>query len=102
MLIAKMVKQAFRDYCNLYNSTRLADREIFLEVESFLFDDSYITDWGGKKRNLRDFLDIIGIEIEWFRAKVEETRAGKKHRQKKTRESDYVECVFEEESTEED
>ena len=101
-LIAKMVKQTFRDYCNLYHSTRLVDREIFQEAKDFIFDNTYVTNWGGKERNLQDFLDIIGVEIEWFRVKVEETRIGKKYRQKKSRESEYAKCIFEEESIRKD
>jgi len=92
-----MVKQTVRDYCNLYNSTRVLDLDVFLEAQSFIFDDNYITKWGGKERNLRDFLDIIGVEIEWFRKKVEETRVGKKHRQKKYKEEGYVEIILSDE-----
>jgi len=96
-LIAKMVKQTVKDYCNLYDSKRVLDFDIFLEAQAFLFDDDYQTNWGGKERNLRDFLDIIGVEIEWFRKKVEETRIGKKHRQKRNREEGYVEIILSDE-----
>jgi hypothetical protein len=82
-LICNMVKQAFRDYCNFYYSKSIVGLAIFEEAQKFIFEDDYVTSWGEKERNLTDFLDILNLDIHWFRYKVEEKRKEKYLRKKK-------------------
>ncbi len=93
-----MVKQVFRDYCNFYDSKSLIGLDIFNEAQAFIFDQDYFVCWGEKERNLQDFLDILNIDIDWFRNKAEEKRLEKSLR-KRTRKDKQVE---EEEEDDED
>lgn len=85
ILISNMVKQVFRDYCNFYNSRSIVGMEIFCEAQSFIYDPDYFVCWDNKERNLQDFLDILDIDIDWFRHKVEEKRLEKSVRKKTSR-----------------
>lgn len=70
-LIAEMIKQSVRDYVNFAYSKVLVEQEIFEEAFDFLFDDECFVDWGGKERCLKDFLDILCIDIVWFREMID-------------------------------
>lgn len=70
-ILLKVVEQAVRDYVNLIKF--LHDEDIKLvweEAKDFLFDDDYSIDWGEKELYLLDILNILEIDIEWFRNKT--------------------------------
>lgn len=77
-LIAEMIKQAVRDFINFEDTCSATELEIRNEATDFLFDDNYWVKWGGHERTLRDFLDILDIDLVWFRETVL-----KKHEQKR-------------------
>ena len=69
-LILKMIEQAVRDYISLGNSSAPIERYYYETACEFLFDDDYYIDYGGVDRNLRDLLDILDINVDWFRERV--------------------------------
>lgn len=70
VLLSKVVKQARTDFLNFFGSEVEVEREIYEEVVDFLFDDECYIDWGGREMNLKDILDLLGIDLIWYREKV--------------------------------
>jgi hypothetical protein len=69
-LLLKVIEQAVRDFISFADSTEPELVEICLEARSFLFDDDYYIDWGEQELNLATIMDILDIDIEWFRSKT--------------------------------
>ena len=69
-LILKIIEQAVRDYLSLENNSAPIDRFYYETACRFLFDDSYYIDYGGVDKNLQDLLNILDIDISWFRERV--------------------------------
>jgi hypothetical protein len=69
-LLLKIVEQAVRDYLSLSKCSTLYDRSTYETACSFLFDNDYKIDYGGEERSLRDILDFLDIDIDWFRERV--------------------------------
>jgi hypothetical protein len=69
-IILEVIKQAVRDYQNLANTKDTKEKEIFEETIDFLFDDEYYFFWGDKEIKLKDLLEIIGIDLIYFREKI--------------------------------
>ena len=82
-LIAEMIKQAVRDLYNFEEAVLPAERELYNTAVDFIFDDECFVDWGGKERCLRDFLDILDLQIDWFREQVLLGRRTKKQTSQK-------------------
>ncbi len=70
IIISKMVGQAVRDFVNFAYSTVPTEMEHAEAAKNFLFDDEFIVTWDNKDRNLKDFLDILDIDVTWFREMV--------------------------------
>src|SRR5574343_679589 len=70
IIISKMIGQAVRDFVNFAHSSLPTEQEYADLAEGFLFDDDYTVTWDGKDRTLRDFLDILDLDIVWFREEV--------------------------------
>ena len=70
LIILKLIEQTIRDYLSLEHATTTSEKWYFNTAECFLFEDEYRIDWGGEDRSLRDFLDLLDIDIVWFREKV--------------------------------
>jgi len=85
LLILKMIEQTVRDYLNLENSPAPIERWYFEAAECFLFEEEYRVDWGGCEKSLKDFLDIIDIDIDWFRDNVHKLKNKKSKQIQKTR-----------------
>ena len=66
-LIMKVIEQAVRDYCSLANAELPAEKALWETARGFIFDDSYTVDWGDKEYRLEDLLDILELDIVWFR-----------------------------------
>ena len=69
-LISKMIEYAVRDYMSFGKSQIPKEKELHMFAEAFLFDDSYRVDWGGNEKSLQDLLEIIDVEVEWFRDQI--------------------------------
>lgn len=69
-LILEVLKQAVRDYQNFSTAISGKDKEIFEETKDFIFDDEYRFFWGDKEVSLKDILDILSIDIDYFREKI--------------------------------
>lgn len=69
-LITRMIEQTVRDYLSLAGSTDPQEQMWFESSECFLFEDEYRVMWGDEEKSLEDFLNILGIDIDWFRQKV--------------------------------
>ena len=82
-LILKIVEQTVRDYMALYeivsikdeyiqNMAVTRDEYIFHTAAGFIFDDSYTIWWGDQELTPADLLELVDINIDWFRQKVRE------------------------------
>jgi len=69
-LVLKIVEQAVRDFLSLSRSSAPIERKYYESACYFLFDDNYRIDYGGVDKSLRDLLDILDYDIEWFRERV--------------------------------
>lgn len=71
----KVVEQAVKDY-TLIKSPHYSDKYRSRHIKNwesardFIFDDNYLIDWGDQQMNLEDILDIMDIDIDWFRKKT--------------------------------
>jgi len=65
-----MIEQAVRDYLRLGKSPVPVEQWYYVTAECFLFEEDYRVDWGGEEKSLKDFLDALGIDTDWFREKV--------------------------------
>lgn len=69
-LILKMIEQTVRDFINLEHSSVPIEIQYYESACQFLFDDEYYIDYGGTDKNLENLLDILDINIKWFRERV--------------------------------
>jgi hypothetical protein len=69
-LIMEVLKQAIRDFYNLADSNITEDINIYNEAVEFLFEEGYTIDWGGANYTLDDLLDILDLDIKWFRERI--------------------------------
>ncbi len=71
-LLLKMVEQAVRDFVSFADSDEPELKEICKEARDFLFEDEYFIEWGGRELNLQIIMDILDIDLGWFRKKTRE------------------------------
>lgn len=83
-ILLRLVEQSVRDYLSLEGAAAPVERWYFATAECFLFEDEYRIDWGGVDKSLSDILDILDIDIDWFRDKV------KKLKRKKVKETEIA------------
>ena len=69
-LILKIIEQAIRDYVSLAKSSTPVEQKYYETACYFLFDDTYQIDYGGSFKSLRDLLDILDYDTEWFRERI--------------------------------
>lgn len=69
-LLLKVVEQAVRDFVSFADSTEPELIEVCKEAKDFIFDDEYHIDWGGRQVNLQVIMDILDLDLEWFRKKT--------------------------------
>ena len=69
-ILFKVVEQAVRDLVSLENSEEPELIERCREARDFIFDDDYYIAWGDEEFNLQIILDLLGIDLEWFRDKT--------------------------------
>ena len=70
ILILKMLEQCVRDYCNFFTSEKESDQQIWQEARALLFDNGYRVLWGDMDIEVAQLLDIVDIDLEWFREEV--------------------------------
>ena len=70
-LLMKIIVQAVRDYCSLANAELPSDRTLWEETKGFLFDDEYRIMWGNTELSFEDILDILSLDIAWFREQTQ-------------------------------
>ena len=66
-LLMKMIEQTVRDYCSLHSSTLQQEKDTWESARGFIFDDEYRVAWGETALSLESVLDILDIDIHWFR-----------------------------------
>ena len=71
-LILKVIEQAVRDFVSFADSKEPELIEVCKEARSFLFDDDYYINWGDREFCLSEMLDLVDVDIEWFRTKTRE------------------------------
>jgi len=94
-LILKIIEQAVRDYLALENNSAPIDRFYYETACRFLFDNDYTIDYGGVERNLQGLLNILDIDISWFRERVVKLK-DIKIREQERRRNNNVELFSEE------
>lgn len=66
-LLLKVIEQAVRDYTTMYNPKTPSERVLWESAQDFIYDDEYRVMWGDLELNLEEMLDILDIDIHWFR-----------------------------------
>jgi len=69
-LILKVVEQSVRDYLLLSRSDLPSDIYLWKTAASFIFDSEHKIMWGDLEMSLEDLLDVVDIDVIWFREKV--------------------------------
>jgi len=69
-LILKIVEQSVRDFLSLSKSAAPIEQHYHETAQDFIFDPTYSIDYGGSIKTLSDLLDILDLDIEWFRVRV--------------------------------
>jgi hypothetical protein len=69
-LILKIIEQSVRDFISLEHASSSSEKEYYQTACQFLFNNRYRIDYGGEEKSLRDMLDLLDIEVEWFREQV--------------------------------
>lgn len=82
-LLLKIVEQAVRDYTTEGIDTS-ADKEIWESARDLIYNDEYYFDWGDWVINLEEALDLLNIDISWFRSQTtKKYKDRKKHGKEK-------------------
>lgn len=71
-LFLKMIDQAIRDIIIFDKSSAEEEKIIAQEARDFLFDEEYTIKWGDLYLSLENILDILDIEVEYFRQKIQQ------------------------------
>ena len=66
-ILIKIIEQAVRDLVAFKDAEELDLIEIHKEAEDFIFKNDYFILWGNEELNLQMILDILDIDIDWFR-----------------------------------
>jgi len=66
-LLLKVVEQAVRDYLSLARAVFTNEIEIWHEAKEFIYDNSYLINWGDMVLSLEDILDILDLDASYFR-----------------------------------
>ena len=69
-LLLRVVEQAIRDYLSLDKAAAPIEKEYYDTACQFLFDDEYVMEFGGANKTLKEILEMLEIEVIWFREKV--------------------------------
>lgn len=69
-LILKIIEQAIRDYISLSKSCAPVERDYYETACEFLFNDEYRINYGDEEKSLKELLEILSIELAWFRERV--------------------------------
>ena len=71
ILILKTIEQVIRDYLLLKDSELLNDKIAWITAAAFIFDDDYWFVWGDMELYPYEFLEIVDLDINWFRTYIE-------------------------------
>ncbi len=71
----KTIEQAIHEYITYKYSRNESGRTLHFNARDFLFNNSYTIRFGDKDVTLRELLDMLDINIEWFRAGVRKKEA---------------------------
>ena len=66
-LLLKVVEQAVRDYIAFVDGKTPGEIAIWQSARDFIYSDDYRVRWGQLNLNLEEMLDMIDIDISWFR-----------------------------------
>lgn len=77
-LLLKVIEQAVRDYTTMSDSTVPSERLTWESARDFMYDDEYRIDWGDWALNLEELLDILDVDIRWFREQTTKKFKGRK------------------------
>ena len=72
-LILRVIEQAVKDYEFYRDKTKEEDRFIYETARDFIFDDSYMMQWGPDETDVitpEQLCEAAGIEIAYLRNKV--------------------------------
>lgn len=69
-LMLKVLEHAVREYITLYQSESSHDQMVWALARDFLFDDTYRFTWGKWELSFKDFLDILDLDADWTRRKI--------------------------------
>lgn len=70
LLLLKVIEQAVRDYLSLEGVDIPHARVYWESARDFLLDDDTYIIWGNEEFNLEDILDILDLDINWFRERT--------------------------------
>lgn len=69
-LLLKVIEQSVRDYLALEGVDIPHARTYWESARDFIFDDHTYIVWGQEEWSLEDILDILDLDIKWFRERT--------------------------------
>jgi hypothetical protein len=83
-----MIDQTIRDYIGLERSITPIEQWHHATATCFLFEDGYRINWGGEEKSLQDLLDILDLDMNWVRERIQKL---KEKKQKEIRKRIFLE-----------
>jgi hypothetical protein len=72
MIILKIIEQASRDYLSLYKGKTSALQQTWETARDFIFKENYLMNWGGRIMTPAQLMELVDIDIDWLRRKMNE------------------------------
>ncbi len=69
-VIFRTIEQAVKDYMNLEDAKSDEEKFNYESAKEFIFDDDYFMQWGDVEIRSTDLMDIVDMDPEWLRDKV--------------------------------
>jgi len=69
-IIFKIIEQAVHDFILLDKSANFKDRDDYYTACEFLFNNEYTIMYGDEEKKLEELLELIDIDINWFKNKI--------------------------------
>lgn len=69
-LLLKVIEQTVRDYTSSRPAVTPSEVQTWENARDFIFDDDYKIQWGDWQLNINEVLEILNIDIDWFRENI--------------------------------
>lgn len=69
-IFLKVIEQAIKDCYVLYGTKRFDGNNTWLSAYDFIFDDSYLIEWGDLLFSPEEIMSMVGFNIDYIRERM--------------------------------